>query len=216
MLLFMRQPNNWQQANPEVFWGEIAPCEHVIQVYENDDIFLDTLAKFAAVGIKSGECVIIIATQNHLQSLYFRLARYTINLQELIADEQYIPLEAEKTLDQFMVNGWPDEELFEQTISAIIERGSCKNRRIRVFGEMVALLWGKGKTGATVQLEHLWNRLCEQNELTLFCAYPKVGFTNDINNSMQTLCECHSKIIDGSEITPIGVLYSEVKSHGRA
>jgi hypothetical protein len=208
----MKPIDKWQQANPEVFWGEIAPCEHVIQVYENDDIFLDTLAEFAAGGIKAGECVIVVATQNHLQSLYFRLARYVANLRELIADDQYIPLEAEKTLDKFMVNGWPDEELFKQTISEIIYKGSCRGRRIRVFGEMVALLWGKGKTGATVQLEHLWNRFCEQKELTLFCAYPKVGFTNDINNAMQTLCACHSKIINGSETQSTEVMYSEVES----
>jgi len=206
----MKPIDKWQQASPEVFWGEIAPCEHIIQVYENDDIFLDTLANFAGSGIKAGECVIVVATQNHLQSLYFRIARYVLNLREMIAAEQYIPLEAEKVLDQFMINEWPDEKLFRQTISGIIERGSCKGRRIRVFGEMVALLWGKGNTGATVQLEHLWSRFCEENKLTLFCAYPKVGFTNDINNGMQTLCACHSKMINGSETSSTEVLYSEV------
>lgn len=204
--------DKWQQVNPEVFWGEIAPCEHVIQIYENDSVFLDTLAQFAGGGIKKGECVIVIASQNHLQSLYFRLTSYALNVQELIADDLYIPLEAEKILDQFMINGWPDEERFGQTISAIIKRGSCRNRPIRAFGEMVALLWGNGKTGATVQLEHLWNRLCEQHKLTLFCAYPKVGFTDDLINGMQTLCASHSKIISGTETPLTEVLYSGVNS----
>jgi hypothetical protein len=26
----------WSKAKAEVFWGEIAPCEHVVQIYEND------------------------------------------------------------------------------------------------------------------------------------------------------------------------------------
>ena len=206
----MKSADKWQHANPDVFWGEIAPCEHVIQVYENDTVFLDTLAGFVGGGIHAGECVIVIATQNHLQSLYFRLASYALSVQELIEDDRYIPLDAEKILDQFMVGGWPDEELFNITISAIVERGTCRKRRIRAFGEMVALLWGRGDSGATVQLEHLWNKYCEQNKLTLFCAYPKVGFTNDINNSMQTLCACHSKIINGSEKQLTEILYSEV------
>jgi hypothetical protein len=29
-----------------VFWGEIAPCEHIAQFYEHDGVLLDTLAGF--------------------------------------------------------------------------------------------------------------------------------------------------------------------------
>ena len=124
-------------------------------------------------------------------------------------EERYIPLEAEQVLDKFMVDGWPDETLFNKTITAVVEKGTCKRRRIRAFGEMVAILWGKGLNGATVQLEHLWNKFCAEHKLSLFCAYPKVGFTEDINDSINNLCACHSRIINGTEKQLMEIYYTD-------
>ena len=190
---------NWMKTNADIFWGEIAPCDHVIQIYENKDIFLNALTGFVGGGIKAGDCVIVIATKPHINALEKRLASYGINVQTLIDDDRYIPLDAQEILEKFMVNGWPDEELFMQTVSSIINRGQCRHRRIRAFGEMVALLWGMGLNGATVRLEYLWNKFCGSNELCLFCAYPKTGFTQDINESIINICKCHTKMIEGSD-----------------
>jgi len=27
--------SDWQQSKADIFWGEIAPCDHVVQIYEN-------------------------------------------------------------------------------------------------------------------------------------------------------------------------------------
>ncbi len=52
-------------------------------------------------------------------------------------------------------------------------------RRVRAFGEMVAVLWDQGQNAATVRLEHLWHKLCpEEKDFSLFCTYPKAGFTD--------------------------------------
>jgi hypothetical protein len=207
----MKAPEEWKQVKADIFWGEIAPCDHVIQIYENDGVFLDTLAGFVGGGINANECVIVIAVSNHLEALHLRLASYGINIQSLIAEERYIPLDAEKVLDTFMVDGWPDENLFNNAITFFIEKGICKGRRIRAFGEMVAILWGKGFNGATVQLEHLWNKFCAGHNMSLFCAYPKVGFTENINDSIKNICDCHSKIINGAEKQLTEIFYTDVK-----
>jgi hypothetical protein len=106
-----------------------------------------------------------------------------------------------------MVGGWPDENLFNNTVSEIIFKAGCRNRRVRAFGEMVALLWAQGHNGATVQLEHLWNKFCQKQSFSLFCAYPKSGFTKNINDSITEICGCHSKMIDGSKKSMTEVLY---------
>jgi hypothetical protein len=208
----MKASGEWKQVKADIVWGEIAPSDQVVQIYENDGVFLDTLAGFVGGGINSNECVIVIASSNHLEALHLRLASYGINIQSLIDEERYIPVDAEKVLDTFMVDGWPDENLFNNAITYFIEKGTCKGRRIRSFGEMVAIFWGKGLNGATVQLEHLWNKFCKDRELSLFCAYPKIGFTEDINDSMKNICDCHSKIINGTEKQLTEIFYTDVKT----
>lgn len=202
--------DNWRHSKADVFWGEIAPCDHVIQIYENEGIFLDALSGFVGGGINSGDCCIIIATESHVAALENRLSSYGIKVDNLISEKRYVPLNAEETLSKFMVNGWPDEHRFNKTVSELIEEFSCDNRRIRAFGEMVAILWAQGYNGATVQLEHLWNKFCEKQSFCLFCAYPKSGFTEDINTSIMHICGSHSKMISGSEKQLTEVTYKEL------
>jgi hypothetical protein len=58
----------------------------------------------------------------------------------------------------------------------------------------VALMWADGDCGATVRLEHLWSRLCTQESFSLFCAYPKTGFTERATDAIQAVCAAHSKL----------------------
>lgn len=200
---------NWNRASTDIFWSEIAPTDHVLQVYNNDDTFLDALAGFIGGGINSGDCVLLIASTKHLELIHQRLKDYGIRVQTLIEDDRYIPLDAETTLSHFMRDGWPDEKLFNETISALFEKATSKGRHVRAFGEMVAILWEKGYHGATVSLEHLWNNFREKNTFTLFCAYPKAGFMGNVHDSMNTICKCHTKMIDGYESQLTEILYSE-------
>jgi hypothetical protein len=42
-------------ARPDVFWGEITPCEHSVQIYDDDAVFLDALEGFIAGGLRKGD-----------------------------------------------------------------------------------------------------------------------------------------------------------------
>ncbi len=180
-----------------VFWGEIAPCEHMVQIYGDDDVFLDALEGFVAGGLHKGDAVVIIATASHRIALERRLLAQGVDLLGVRAHEQYIALDVEETLAKFMVKGWPDDELFKQVITAVLTRARLSGRRVRAFGEMVAILWGRGENGATVRLEHLWHKLCQAEAFSLFCAYPKIGFTQDAEASIRDICAAHSKVIAG-------------------
>jgi len=63
---------------------------------------------------------------------------------------------------------------------------------------MVALLWAKGQNGATVRLEYLWNEFCQKESFALLCAYPRSGFTQDIDSSIREICSAHSKVISAT------------------
>ncbi len=180
----------------QVFWAELSACEHMVQIYEDDLVFMATLEGFVLAGLHDGEAVIVIATHVHLELLELRLRAAGIDLDALRGNDKYIALDAEKTLAKFMLNGWPDDNLFHTTISRILVRArGGDGRRVRAFGEMVALLWIQGHHAATMQLERQWHDLCRTESFPLFCAYPKAGFTQDASASMAQLCAVHSRAI---------------------
>lgn len=182
----------------DVFWGEISPCEHLVQIYQDEGVFLDSLEGFVAGGILAGDGVVVIATPLHLAALNERLLARNIDIATAIKNDQYLAMDAEESLSRFIVMGWPDEDFFRAFVVDVLKRAKGDNRRVRAFGEMVALLWARGNTGATVQLEHLWHHLCQELSFSLFCAYPKIGFTRNASASIKEICDTHSRVLSGT------------------
>lgn len=176
------------------FWAEMSACEHFVQIYEADDAFMDTLTGFIAGALRQGEGAVVIATPSHRDELKWRLEAGGVFTGPAIADDQLMLLDAEQVISQFMVDGWPDEDRFTRVIHDILARAGRGGRRVRAFGEMVALLWAQGYCDATVRLEYLWHRLCEQESFVLFCAYPKTGFTENPTEAIARVCAEHSKV----------------------
>jgi hypothetical protein len=192
-----KKDTEWETSNMQIFWGEIAPCEHLVQIYDNDKVFLDTLEGFAGSGFLANETVVIIATTQHLDALNNRLFSQGFDLNAMISSNQYMPIDAVDLLSAFLVENWIDESIFHNFISSLIERAKQRKNKIRAFGEMVAILWERGLYGATIQLEKLWNELHSKEEFTLFCAYPNNGFTQSAGASIDEICKQHAKVIDG-------------------
>jgi hypothetical protein len=116
---------------------------------------------------------------------------------------QYIDLDAEETLARFMRSGNPDEQLFECLVSDLLTRAGQGGRRVRAFGEMVAILWGQGHNDATMRLEQLWHGLCQRKAFSLFCAYPRSGFTQNAKESIVEICKTHSRVVTARAPSPI-------------
>lgn len=184
-----------QSISPQIFWGEIAPAEHIAQFYENDNVLVDTLTGFVGGGLNAGESSIVIVTPDHLAALNQRLVESNVDLTRAIEEDRYIALDAETSLARFMIDQMPDEDLFGAFVGELMHRAAADNRRVRAFGEMVALLWARGDAAATVRLEFLWNRICQNGSFSLLCAYPKAGFTEDPAKSMASICAAHSRIV---------------------
>lgn len=201
-------------SDGNVFWGELAPTDHLVQLYGDDTSFLDSLEGFVTGGLLRGECVIVIATAEHRRALDSRLSKRTdIDLISARSRNELIEEDAEKTLARFMVErqgqSWPDDQRFAHVISGLLERArtsasdsaSGTPRKVRAFGEMVAVLWAQGNTGATVRLEHLWNharRSSPGGEFSLFCAYPRIGFTQGTDASLRDICASHTKVVSSA------------------
>lgn len=190
----MRTPT---QVTPiqDVKWGELPPCDHLLHIYDDGAGFLEHVRDFIADGLKNDEAVIVFATASHRKALGQRLARAGVDVEKAIREGRYVPLSAQDTLEKFMVRGSPDEQRFNETIIAVIERARVGERKVRAFGEMVALLWSRGNHSATVRLEHLWNKLLCAQGFPLFCAYPSRSFTGEMSPSLDDICAAHTRVI---------------------
>jgi MEDS: MEthanogen/methylotroph, DcmR Sensory domain len=206
----MNVKNEWRRCDIKHFWSDIAQDNHVVQLYEDDTMLLNTLADYASDGFICGDCVVVIATSNHLRTLNDRLFARGFNLDTLAIVDQYIPVDADQMLAKFMINGRPDEKYFIQTVTELMKRARKGGTQVRAFGEMVALLWERGNTSATIQLEQLWNKFCETEAFCLFCAYPKSGFSLDASASVMHICTAHSKLIGSDENYPQEIQYKNV------
>jgi hypothetical protein len=204
----------WSRLATHDFWGSISPSDHVVQIYNDDQTFLDLLEGFVTSGFAANDCVIVIATDEHQHALEERLKYKGYDVFDLKLQDQYIPLNARETLGEFIINNWPDEVLFRHMINRFLARARSRNRNARAFGEMVALLWAQGNIAATVQLENLWNKICQDEELSLFCAYPKSSLNQRALESILQICGSHSKMIKADR-SHQGILYKEVQSNGK-
>ena len=176
---------------PSTVWAELTAPEHLVQIYRSEGAFLDTLAAFLSSGLRAGDGSVVIATPAHQSSVRRRLA--AIGLDQ--ASDQLVLLDADQTLGQFLVNSWPDKRLFEATIFRVLERASRGGRRVRAFGEMVALLWARRNYEAAVRLEFLWHDLCQRESLTLLCGYPSEEFSTAPQHFIEGVQRAHSRVL---------------------
>jgi hypothetical protein len=177
----------------------VASCNHLLQLYTDEKYFLEVLAEYIADGINKGDNVVIIVTVSHLTSLHRILADRGVNLTSLSLNKRFFALDAQTTLDTFLIDNWPDEELFNKNISGVLYNAGYPERSIRAFGEMVVLLWESGYHAATVQLEELWNKFCNKHPFTLFCAYPADSFKDSLSSSLQHIKCAHGRQVDKKE-----------------
>jgi hypothetical protein len=150
-----------------------------------------------AGGLLAGDAALVIATEGHRTALEQRLRESGVDIEAALARDQYLALDADESLSRFMVGDWPDDVLFKKFVGDLLGRLRRNGRRVRAFGEMVATLWAQGRCGATVRLELLWHEVCNEEAFSLFCAYPRIGFTQDAAASIEQICAAHSGVVPG-------------------
>jgi hypothetical protein len=188
-----------QNPRTDSYWQDLGKCDHAVQIYGDETTFMNALEGFVGSGLRNRESVILLSTAGHLHELEKRLRASWIDIDRARWEDRYIAVLANETLKQFMIGDEPDEALFTQVAGDILKRarGSRGERKVRAFGEMVAILWAEGHPDAAIKLENLWNKLQAVENFPLFCAYPRMGFAQDASASIQQVCATHSRVVPG-------------------
>jgi PAS domain S-box-containing protein len=172
---------------------------HVVQLYSDDNLFLDVLCRFIGGAIAVGDAGVVIATKAHHDELGARLKARGLDTANAISQGRYVPVDAEELLPRIMVNGQVSEAHFNEIMGGLLTQArnaaDCKDSRIAVFGELVALLWAEGKPQEAIRVEQMWNDLARNHDFSLLCAYPVTGFDNDRHiEPFLKMCAQHSGV----------------------
>ena len=169
---------------------------HFAQFYDNEFFLLDSITDFISDGLHAGDACVVIGTKPHRDWLATKLLGRGFDVNNHGLGDRYCAFDAQETLSQFFVNDVIYPELFGKLVGDVLMRAAGKGaRHVRAFGEMVALLAGRGNFKAATQLEQLWNKLQKKHEFALFCAYSLSSFNGNNSKALIDVCQEHSHVI---------------------
>lgn len=186
----------------------VDPRDHAVLFYESTEELVTMVAEFVATGVWADETSIVVATQRHILAFEDALVAAGIDVDVARANGSLVVIDAANAMSRFLINDWPEARRFDLEFGQMVERLTASGRPVRVYGEMVALLWDAGHVAAAIELEALWNELGRRVPFSLLCAYPAASVA-DNGESFQQLCHCHSAVVGaGSNTTRAGVARS--------
>jgi anti-sigma regulatory factor (Ser/Thr protein kinase) len=183
-----------------------APRPHLVAFYNHDDDLTELVVPFVEAALAEGGSAVIVAMAAHLASFTAALTDRGVDLEAGAGAGRYVALDAYATLGHFMIDGEPDPTLFQASIGTLLERLTQGDGPVRVFGEMVGVLWREGNVGAAFALEELWNDLATTVPFELFCGYHERLVGAD---GAAQVCRHHSALAaSGGAVTPLPAIES--------
>jgi hypothetical protein len=168
------------------------PSGHLVYPHTDAAHLAEAVGLFASAGLRQGDAVILIMSASHCKPIRERLQREGYDLQELESNGQLVCASAEELIPTYLMDGIIDEHRFKTNFGAMIEKAKSfngKRRPVRVFGEMVDLLW-QSNPRITQHIEELWNEVIETHSVPLLCAYSLAGIKPGV--FPDSLMACHS------------------------
>jgi len=148
---------------------------HTVHLYKNDEPGLTTsVARYLAEGAEHGEGLLVVAEEGHVAAFRRELRRLGVPVRLAERKGWLHAIGAREALATFMVDGYPDWKHFAARIGRLVDatRAAAEGKRLRVYGEMVGVLWEAGQFPSAIRVEQLWNRLRKNSPFDLYCGYP--------------------------------------------
>ncbi len=172
------------------------PASHWVRFYDREEGNLSHVALHLHAALERGRTAIVIAKPELRRNLVTRLQ--TMPHSQTFGS--LVTLDAQETLNKFMMDGWPHEGRFTAVVGELVQRAGLQQPPA-AYGEMVVLLCEQGNFQAAIRLEKLWNDLLGQHGFSLLCAYPRRLFTDGLGThaAYRPLCDAHHQVLEDSE-----------------
>src|SRR5690349_465331 len=194
---------NAAAAAPNASWHSCHSAEHFVQFYEAEGVLENAVVDYVQMGLRKNAAAVVVATAEHLAAFERRWTERGIDIAKVRAEGRYVPLDATITLNDLMLDGWPQRKAFSEIIEPVIADAARRCSEVFAFGEMVALLWRRRQYGAAIHLETLWNELARKHRFALFCAYPLGPNEHAPIDALRDVCTAHARAIPTEKYTGI-------------
>jgi PAS domain S-box-containing protein len=171
---------------------------HAVHFYDTDAALADRVAGFIGAGLLSGGSAILVVTDAHLRLFSARLDEAGCNVDGARASGRLIVFNAQALLGKLTGGAAPDGTRFRQTVGGMLEPmlAGLEGKRLRVYGEMVDLLWRDGHHKAALWLEEIWNDLAKARRFELLCAYALAGLgASPSPTDLIDICDRHTHVV---------------------
>jgi hypothetical protein len=168
---------------------------HAVRFYDSEKSLAHIVAEFFCDQLAAGQPAIVVASPAQRAAIVRELVARGVDVVRLQRSGDFILLDAEETLTVFMRNGKPDAERFTARMYEVI-RTARRGRiacTLRIYGQMVDILWQNGQHDAAIRLEVLWNQLANTEAFSLLCGYAMGHFYKDAN--FDEICRQHTHLV---------------------
>lgn len=172
----------------------LEPHAHAVSFYVHDQDVVDEIAHFVAEGLHQGGRAVVVATSQHRQALVETLRAMGLDPDEPPAAGHLVLLDARETLRSFTTGSGLDRERFRAGVGQRVVDAGADGAPVRVFGEMVGLLWEAGDVQGAIALEAMWNGLIAQHDMDVMCAYPASLIETSSLLEVRAVCDQHSSV----------------------
>lgn len=170
--------------------------KHRVEVCPTDACQVETLVRYLMEGLRDNEAMIVIAKPSLRSTVLSQLAVLGLDVQAIKNHGQIRFFDADFLISRFTIDGVLDEEFFQEYVGTHLEILRLRFGKVRIFGGMVALLWGQGKHSEAMQLEQYWCNLLQQHDAMLLCSYSLSHIApSSFQESLDFICKCHSHLI---------------------
>ena len=195
------------------------PEGHGAQFYDDLPFLALRVGTYFADGLRGGGAVVAVARPAHLAAIGAVLVDLGLDPAQLANAGRLVLLDAETTLAALSVGGDPDPTKFRALIGDVLGAARAKSHgTVRVYGEMVDVLWGAGRAAEMLELEAMWNQLASEQPFELLCGYRMGAFAEGQHvHTFQRVCAAHSHVMPTEQLAEVSAgKLAELEQRARA
>jgi DNA-binding NarL/FixJ family response regulator len=172
---------------------------HEVEFYSDDAGFVDGFAHLTEAALEAGNPVVLVATEPHRTAILQRLRRDSIDVDGVLKQGRYIPLDAGETLSKIMVADLPDPVRCARLVGDLIlgaaQGAKGEHPRVAICGECAPTLLADGNTEAAIRLEHLWDEITRRYDADTLCGYIGSAVSRQESSPVfERICAEHSAV----------------------